>query len=114
MLTAFAGRHLLILGGAGGVGSIAIQLAKKLARLTVIASASRPDSIAWVKGLGADAVVDHTQPLPEQMAALGAAAATPAGTAAGTASNRKPQNTPLAATAAQVRNATIRVHIGEL
>ncbi|MDH4173965.1 MAG: zinc-binding alcohol dehydrogenase family protein, partial [Betaproteobacteria bacterium] len=70
-----AGRHLLILGGAGGVGSIAIQLAKKLARLTVIASASRPDSIAWVKGLGADAVVDHTQPLPEQMAALGAAAA---------------------------------------
>ncbi|MDH3319701.1 MAG: zinc-binding alcohol dehydrogenase family protein [Betaproteobacteria bacterium] len=67
-----AGRRLLILGGAGGVGSIAIQLAKKLARLTVIASASRPDSIAWVKGLGADAVVDHTQPLPEQMAALGA------------------------------------------
>lgn len=67
-----AGRRLLILGGAGGVGSIAIQLAKKLARLTVIASASRPDSIAWVKGLGADAVVDHTQPLPAQMAALGA------------------------------------------
>ncbi|MEO8717410.1 MAG: zinc-binding alcohol dehydrogenase family protein [Burkholderiales bacterium] len=66
-----AGRRLLILGGAGGVGSIAIQLAKKVARLTVIASASRPDSIAWVKGLGADAVVDHTQPLPEQMAALG-------------------------------------------
>jgi NADPH2:quinone reductase len=68
---AHAGRRLLILGGAGGVGSIAIQLAKKLARLDVIASASRPDSIAWVKGLGADAVVDHTQPLPEQMAALG-------------------------------------------
>ncbi len=67
-----AGRRLLILGGAGGVGSIAIQLAKKLARLTVIASASRPDSIAWVKGLGADAVVDHTRPLPEQMATLGA------------------------------------------
>jgi len=67
-----AGRRLLILGGAGGVGSIAIQLAKKLARLTVIASASRPDSIAWVKTLGADAVVDHTRPLPEQMAALGA------------------------------------------
>lgn len=67
-----AGRRLLILGGAGGVGSIAIQLAKKLARLTVIASAARPDSIAWVKGLGADAVVNHTQPLPAQMAALGA------------------------------------------
>ncbi len=69
---AHAGRRLLILGGAGGVGSIAIQLAKKLARLTVIASASRPDSVAWVKGLGADAVVDHTQPLPPQLAALGA------------------------------------------
>lgn len=69
---AHAGRRLLILGGAGGVGSIAIQLAKKLARLTVIASASRPDSVAWVKGLGADAVVDHTRPLPEQLAALDA------------------------------------------
>jgi alcohol dehydrogenase len=68
-----AGRRLLILGGAGGVGSIAIQLAKKLARLSVIASATRPDSIAWVKGLGADAVVNHTQPLAAQMAALGAA-----------------------------------------
>ncbi|MBI2748608.1 MAG: zinc-binding alcohol dehydrogenase family protein [Burkholderiales bacterium] len=66
-----AGRTLLILGGAGGVGSIAIQLAKKLARLKVIASASRPESIAWAKGLGADATVDHTRPLPEQLAALG-------------------------------------------
>ena len=58
-----AGKSVLILGGAGGVGSIAIQLAKKLARLTVTASASRPESIAWVKGLGADATVDHTQPM---------------------------------------------------
>jgi NADPH:quinone reductase len=66
------GKLLLILGGAGGVGSIAIQLAKKLARLNVIASASRADSIAWVKALGADATVDHAKPLPEQMAALGA------------------------------------------
>lgn len=66
-----AGRSVLILGGAGGVGSIAIQLAKKLARLNVIATASRPESIAWAKNLGADATVDHTKPLPEQMAALG-------------------------------------------
>jgi len=51
---AHAGRTVLILGGAGGVGSIAIQLAKKLARLNVIATASRPESIAWCKGLGAD------------------------------------------------------------
>jgi zinc-binding alcohol dehydrogenase family protein len=62
-----AGKRLLILGGAGGVGSIAVQLAKKLARLHVTASASRPESIAWVKKLGADATVDHTKSLPEQM-----------------------------------------------
>ena len=66
------GKLLLILGGAGGVGSIAIQLARKLARLKVIASASRPDSIAWVRALGAEATVDHNKPLPEQMVALGA------------------------------------------
>jgi len=58
-----AGKSMLILAGAGGVGSIAIQLAKKLARLHVSASASRADSIAWVKELGADAIVDHTKPL---------------------------------------------------
>jgi len=64
---AHAGKHLLVLGGAGGVGSIAIQLAKKLARLHVTASASRPESIAWVRKLGADATVDHTRSLPEQL-----------------------------------------------
>ena len=58
-----AGKSVLILGGAGGVGSIAIQLAKKLARLKVTASASRPESIAWCKGLGADETVDHLQPI---------------------------------------------------
>ena len=58
-----AGKSLLILGGAGGVGSIAIQLAKKLARLRVIASAARPESIAWCKALGADETVDHSKPL---------------------------------------------------
>ena len=68
---AHEGRSVLVLGGAGGVGSIAIQLAKKLARLKVIASASRPETVAWVKGLGADAVVDHTRPLSGQLAALG-------------------------------------------
>ena len=60
---AHAGRSVLVLGGAGGVGSIAIQLAKRLARLKVIASASRPESIAWCKGLGADEIVDHSRPL---------------------------------------------------
>ncbi|AWV97498.1 zinc-binding alcohol dehydrogenase family protein [Arcticibacterium luteifluviistationis] len=53
------GKTVLILAGAGGVGSIAIQLAKKIANLTVIATASRPDSIQWCKDLGADFVVNH-------------------------------------------------------
>ena len=63
-------RTLLILGGAGGVGSIAIQLAK-WSGLIVIATASRPETQDWVKGLGADHVVDHRQPLPPQLAAIG-------------------------------------------
>jgi alcohol dehydrogenase len=68
---AHAGRTVLIIGGAGGVGSIAIQLAKQLARLTVIATASRPESVQWVRELGADHVVDHTKELGAQLAALG-------------------------------------------
>ena len=60
---AHAGKTVLILGGAGGVGSIAIQLAKKLARLKVTASASRPESIEWCKSLGADDTVDHSKPI---------------------------------------------------
>jgi zinc-binding alcohol dehydrogenase family protein len=58
-----AGKSVLILGGAGGVGSMAIQLAKKLARLKVTASASRAESIDWCKALGADDIVDHRQPI---------------------------------------------------
>jgi NADPH2:quinone reductase len=53
------GKSILIIGGAGGVGSIAIQIAKKIAGLTVIATASRPETIAWCKQQGADFVVDH-------------------------------------------------------
>jgi zinc-binding alcohol dehydrogenase family protein len=68
---AHAGRTVLIIGGAGGVGSIAIQLAKRLARLTVIATASRPESEKWARELGADHVVDHSRPLAPQLAALG-------------------------------------------
>ena len=58
-----SGARLLVLGGAGGVGSIAIQLAKKLAHLHVTATASRPESIAWVRELGADEVIDHSRPI---------------------------------------------------
>ena len=68
---AHAGRSILIIGGAGGVGSIAIQLAKHLAKLTVIATTSRAESTKWVRDRGADHVVDHSQPLAPQLAAVG-------------------------------------------
>ena len=68
---AHRGRSLLIIGGAGGVGSIGIQIAKVVAGLKVVATASRPETVAWVKELGADHVVDHSKPLRPQMEALG-------------------------------------------
>jgi len=61
-----AGRSLLILGGAGGVGSVAIQLAKNLAKLKVTATASRAESILWCKKMGADEVVNHTEVGPHE------------------------------------------------
>ncbi|QTD37898.1 zinc-binding alcohol dehydrogenase family protein [Polaribacter batillariae] len=64
------GKSVLILAGAGGVGSIAIQLAKKLGNLTVIATASREDSIQWCKDLGADFVVNHYN-LKEELEKIG-------------------------------------------
>ncbi|MBY5348112.1 zinc-binding alcohol dehydrogenase family protein [Rhizobium leguminosarum] len=66
-----AGRSILIIGGAGGVGSIAIQIARALTDLTVIATASRPETQDWVKELGAHHVVDHSRPIAPQVAALG-------------------------------------------
>jgi NADPH2:quinone reductase len=66
-----AARCILIIGGAGGVGSIAIQIARALSDLTVIATASRPETQAWVKELGAHHVVDHSKPIAPQIAALG-------------------------------------------
>ena len=64
------GATLLIIGGAGGVGSIGIQLAK-IAGVTVIATASRAESAAWVRELGAHHVVDHSRPMAPQLEALG-------------------------------------------
>jgi len=54
-------KSLLVIGGAGGVGSIAIQLAKQLTNLTVIATASRPETNKWVRNMGADHVVNHRE-----------------------------------------------------
>ena len=67
---ASAGDSLLIIGGAGGVGSILIQLAKKLTGLTVVATASRPDTVQWVTKMGADFVINHRESLVEQMKQL--------------------------------------------
>jgi len=65
-----SGRSVLIVGGAGGVGSMAVQLAR-WSGLTVIATASRPDTVQWCRELGADVVVDHRQPLAEAVRAQG-------------------------------------------
>ncbi len=65
------GDSLLIVGAAGGVGSMLVQLARKLTKLTVIGTASRPETADWVSDLGAHFVVDHTQPLLAQLQELG-------------------------------------------
>ena len=64
------GKSLLVIAGAGGVGSIAIQLARR-AGFTVIATASRAETVDWCKAMGAHHVIDHRQPLAPQLAALG-------------------------------------------
>ena len=67
------GQTLLVVGAAGGVGSILVQLARQLTRLTVIGTASRPDTQDWVYGLGAHHVIDHSQPLTDGLQRLGIA-----------------------------------------
>ncbi len=67
------GRSILVIGGAGGVGSLVVQMAKRLSRMTVIATASRPESAAWARELGADHAIDHHRDMPAQLAALGLA-----------------------------------------
>lgn len=65
------GQSLLIVGAAGGVGSILTQLARRLTGLTVIGTASRPETQAWVRELDAHHVIDHNQPLSEELARIG-------------------------------------------
>ncbi|MBY0240753.1 MAG: zinc-binding alcohol dehydrogenase family protein [Burkholderiaceae bacterium] len=62
---------ILVIGAAGGVGSILVQLARQLTGLTVIGTASRADTAAWVEQLGAHHVIDHGKPLNEEIARLG-------------------------------------------
>ncbi len=66
-----AGKQLLIIGGAGGVGSIATQFAKVIANVTITATASRPESKKWCQKLGADHVINHYLDISEQMGELG-------------------------------------------
>ena len=65
------GRALLVMGGAGGVGSILMQIARKLTGLTIIATASRPETRDWCLKRGAHHVIDHSKPMAEQIKALG-------------------------------------------
>ncbi|MDH1209874.1 zinc-binding alcohol dehydrogenase family protein [Pseudomonas chengduensis] len=65
------GQSLLIVGAAGGVGSILTQLARRLTGLTVIGTASRPETQAWVRELGAHHVIDHSKPLSEELTRIG-------------------------------------------
>jgi zinc-binding alcohol dehydrogenase family protein len=70
-LTAESTGTLLVVGGAGGVGSIMIQLAKQLTNLTVIATASREETVHWVKEMGADIVINHQNPLDSELSKIG-------------------------------------------
>ena len=65
------GQSLLIVGAAGGVGSMLTQLARRLTRLTVIGTASREETRQWVRGLGAHEVIDHAQPLAGELRRAG-------------------------------------------
>lgn len=62
-----AKKTILIIGAAGGVGSIMVQLAKQLTNLTIIATASRPETTAWLQELGADHVINHLNPLSQEV-----------------------------------------------
>jgi zinc-binding alcohol dehydrogenase family protein len=64
-------RTLLIIGASGGVGSILTQLASRLTGLTVIGTASRPETKAWVEDLGAHHVIDHSRPIAEELRRIG-------------------------------------------
>jgi zinc-binding alcohol dehydrogenase family protein len=65
------GESILIIGAGGGVGSIMLQLARRLTKLTVIGTASREETAKWVRELGAHHVIDHGKPLAPQLKALG-------------------------------------------
>ena len=70
-LRAREGASLLVINSAGGVGSLAVQIARKLLRMTVIGTASRPESAAWARELGAAHTINHRGDMPAELRALG-------------------------------------------
>lgn len=64
-------RALLVIGGAGGVGSMLIQLARQRTGLTIVTTASRPETREWCLKMGAHHVIDHTKPLADQLKEIG-------------------------------------------
>ncbi|MCG8423253.1 MAG: zinc-binding alcohol dehydrogenase family protein [Proteobacteria bacterium] len=65
------GKSILVIGSAGGVGSLAVQMARRISDMTVIGTASRPETIEWSRRMGATHVIDHHQDIPSQIRALG-------------------------------------------
>ena len=65
------GQSILIVGAGGGVGSILVQLARQMTQLTVIGTASRPETVDWVRNLGAHHVINHSRPLSEELRRIG-------------------------------------------
>ena len=70
------GEVLLIMGAAGGVGSMLTQLASRLTGLTVVGTASRKETRQWIESLGADYIIDHSKPLLAQLKSIGIEAVT--------------------------------------
>jgi len=68
---AASGKSILVVGAAGGVGSILVQLARQLTGLTIVGTASRAETQAWVKDLGAHHVIDHSKPLADELRRIG-------------------------------------------
>jgi zinc-binding alcohol dehydrogenase family protein len=66
-----SGDAMLVIGAAGGVGSILLQLARRLTPLTLVGTASRPETQAWARELGAHHVIDHSRPLVEELKRVG-------------------------------------------
>ncbi|WP_395702727.1 zinc-binding alcohol dehydrogenase family protein [Aquabacterium sp.] len=66
-----AGQRLLVMGAAGGVGSILVQLARQYTQLEIIATASRPETVDWALAMGAHHVIDHHRPLADELQRIG-------------------------------------------